>query len=375
MNSQAGVVVMEPLGRETRVETGTMQRLLRVPLAAKLAGANLIIVLVAWGVGYAAHHTGAADLQLLSVTTIALVLGFIVNMTLVTLALRPIRDLERTAMRVWAGDLETRVPASPIADDELAQVGGTLNYLLNALAEDRARVRLLASEVVRTSDRERSRVGKELHDSIAQSLAAMRYQLVAIEQHANDNDTVARIQEVRASAGALLEQVRLLSHEVHPQILDDLGLVPALKHLARKTTERVEVDVIISPGADAELAALSPDVSAALYHVAREAATNAIRHANASHVFVRIGIAHREVIMQVDDDGSGFDVATVERNRGAMGLFTMRERVGLLNGSLEIVSTRDRGTSVRVRIPHVRTAPSSSHADGASIQQEINHAR
>ena len=375
MNSQAGVVAMAPIGRETRTTSATIRRLLQVPLAGKLAGANLVIVLVAWAVGFAAHRSGAADLRLLSVTTIALVLGFIVNMTLVALALRPIRDLEETATRVWAGDLETRVPNSPIADAELAQVGGTLNYLLNALAADRARVRMLASEVVRTSDRERSRVGRELHDSIAQSLAALRYQLVAIEQTSTDAETTARISDVRASAGELLEQIRLLSYEVHPQILDDLGLVPALRHLARKTTDQVVVEVTITAGSEAELASLAPDVSAALYHVAREATSNAVRHANASHVNVRIGILEGDVIMQVDDDGSGFDVGTVERNQGAMGLFTMRERVALLDGSLAIASTRDRGTLVRVSIPLATTAKSSSRLDGASFEKEINHAR
>ena len=200
-----------------------MGHILRVPLSAKLAGANLVIVLAAWGVGFAAHRTGAADWRLLSVMTLALAIGLVVNLVLVSIALRPIRDLERTATRVWAGDLETRVPHSAVADADLAQVGSTLNFLLNALAEDRARVRLLAH--ARSCARATASVrasGKELHDSVAQSIAAIRYQLIAIEHDASDPATVAKIESVRTSAGELLEQVRLLSHEVHPQILDDL---------------------------------------------------------------------------------------------------------------------------------------------------------
>ena len=375
MNSQVGAVAMEPIGRDTRARPGTFQQVLRVPLGAKLTGANLIIVLVAWGVGFAAHRTGAADWRLLSVMTVALVLGFIVNLTLVSLALRPIRDLELTATRVWSGDLETRVPQSPIADSDLAQVGSTLNYLLNALAEDRARVRLLASEVVRTSDRERSRVGKELHDSVAQSLAALRYQLIAIEKSSSDADTAARIEEVRTAAGDLLEQVRLLSHEVHPQILDDLGLVPALRHLARKTAGQATVDVAITRGSETDLSALPSDVSAALYRVAREAATNAIRHGAATTIRVRIGIDRGSVVMDVDDNGRGFDVAAVERNGGAMGLFTMRERVALLNGTVAITSTQTRGTSVRASIPLAPAVAARASSNGASFQKEADHAR
>ena len=350
MNTLVGTIRMAQVGRVTPAKPVTMHQLLRVPLSAKLAGANLVIVLVAWSVGFVAHRTGATDWRVLSVMTVALFIGLVVNLALIAVALRPIHDLEQTATRVWAGDLETRVPQSLIADADLAQVGGTLNFLLNALAEDRARVRMLASEVVRAGDRERSRVGKELHDSVAQSLAAIRYQLVAIEQEAGDVATVAKIQAVRSAAGDLLEQVRLLSHEVHPQILDDLGLIPALRHFARKAGEDVVVPVTITSGSEHDFAMLPVDVAATLYRVAREAVANAIRHGGAKTITVRVGLAAGEITMQVDDDGSGFDVDQTERDGRAMGLFTMRERVGLLNGSLDIVSTPEAGTSVFVRI-------------------------
>lgn len=246
-----------------------MRRFLKVPLAAKLAGANLVIVVAAWVAAYAVHVT-AGEWRMLAVMTAAMLVGLAISLVLVSIALRPIRDLERTATRVWAGDLDTRVPRSAIADAELAQVGGTLNYLLTALAEDRQRVRILASEIVRTGDRERSRVGKELHDSIAQSLAALRYQIIAIERETTDPALVAQVRAVRESAGDVLEQVRVLSHTVHPQILDDLGLLPALRHLARKATGETVVTVIAPDDAEADLKGIQTDVAAALYRVAQE---------------------------------------------------------------------------------------------------------
>jgi signal transduction histidine kinase len=327
-----------------------MQRLLKVPLGAKLAGANLIIVLLAWVGGYAAH-AGTSDWRMLTIMTGALAIGLVVNLILVSIALKPIRDLERTATRVWAGDLETRVPRSAIADPDLAQVGGMLNFLLTALAEDRARVRTLASEVVRTGDRERARVGKELHDSVAQSLAALRYQLIAIEREATNADLADKIRAVRQSAGEVLEQVRLLSHTVHPQILDDLGLVSALRHLARTTTGGPVISVAIAPGAAARLRELSSDVAVALYRVAHEAVANTLRHSAATTIQIHVDLAGGDVVMQVEDNGNGFDTAAVERDGRAMGLFTMRERIGLLHGALEIESSPQRGTTVRVRVP------------------------
>jgi two-component system, NarL family, sensor histidine kinase UhpB len=329
---------------------GWVHRLLRVPLAYKLAGANLLIVLAAWG-AYAAYHDTAAEWRMLSVMAIALALGLAVNLLLVSIALRPIRDLEETATRVWAGDLETRVPRSVVADAELAQVGGMLNVLLTALSEDRARVRSLAQQVVRNGDRERSRVGKELHDSIAQSLAALRYQLIAIERETRDPELTEKLRAVRHAAGEVLEQVRLLSLTVHPQILDDLGLIAALRHMARTTADGAAIAVSVTPEVESQLRDLPSDVAVAVYRVARESVANALRHGAPTAIDIRVGLAGDELVMRVEDDGNGFDPAAAEKEGQAMGLFQMRERIALLKGKVEIVSRPQQGTEVRVRVP------------------------
>ncbi len=349
-----------------------MQRVLKVSLGAKLAGANLIIVLAAWA-AYAAFHRADADWRMLVVMTVALLIGLVVNLVLVSIALRPIRDLEQTATRVWAGDLETRVPRSAVADASLAQVGGTLNFLLNALSEDRARVRTLAKEVVRTGDRERSRVGKELHDSVAQSLAALRYQLIAIERETDDTELTEKIRAIRQSAGEVLEQVRLLSHTVHPQILDDLGLVPALRHLARTTNGGSTISITVTADAEAALREIPAEIAVAVYRVAREAVANALRHGDPAAIRIQVGLADGDVVLQVEDDGSGFDPAEVEREGRGMGLFTMRERIALLNGDVEITSRRAGGTSVLARVPASSARASiSTHVPN---QMETQHAR
>jgi signal transduction histidine kinase len=362
--------------RTNRTQPGlssVMQRFLKVPLAAKLAGANALVALAALGASYATFHDSAAEWRLITVVTVALAIGLAVNLLLVRIALRPIRDLEMTATRVWAGDLETRVPRSPIADAELAQVGGTLNFLLNALSEDRARVRTLAKEVVRTGDRERSRVGKELHDSVAQALAALRYQLIAIERQTAETELADKIRDIRQAAGEVLEQVRLLSHTVHPQILDDLGLVAALRHLARTTTtDGPAIAVTVAPESEADLRTIPNDIAVAMYRAAREAVVNALRHGSPTKIRIEVGLAGGELVMQVEDDGSGFHPAEVERDGQAMGLFTMRERVALLNGEVSITSAPQHGTSVRVRVP-LGSAQGSASARAPS-KLETKHA-
>ena len=352
---------------------GVVHRMLRVPLLYKLAGANLIIVLAAWGAGYAAYHDSAAEWRIMLVVSIALAVGLAVNLLLVAIALRPIRDLEETATRVWAGDLETRVPRSAVADADLAQVGGMLNILLTALSEDRARVRTLAKEVVRTGDRERSRVGKELHDSIAQSLAALRYQLIAVERETQDAELADKIRAVRHSAGEVLEQVRLLSHNVHPQILDDLGLVPALRHLARTAADGTTVSVIVAPEVESQLRGLSNEIAVAVYRVARESVANALRHGAPGRIEIGVGLAADQLVMHVEDDGNGFDPAVAEEEGQAMGLFQMRERIALLNGKVEIASRPQHGTTVRLRVPSgLGRAPTATLG---ATELEKQHAR
>jgi signal transduction histidine kinase len=148
-----------------------------------------------------------------------------------------------------------------------------------------------------------------------------------------------------------LEQIRLLSHAVHPQILDDLGLVAALRHLVRTTSGSAPVTLSVGDGAESTLATISNDIAVAMYRVAQEATANALRHSSPTVVRLSIGIANKAVALQVEDNGNGFDPIAVEQSGAAMGLFTMRERIALLGGTFDIQSTPTTGTIVRARIP------------------------
>ena len=134
-----------------------------------------------------------------------------------------------TARRVSAGDLEARVPPSVLADRDMARVGTTLNTLLDRLTDDRARVRRLAAQVISAQDEERARVARELHDSTAQMLAAVMLQLGAAAQESSRPRSTTRLATMRELVAEALEEVRTLSHTMHPRVLDDLGLAAALR--------------------------------------------------------------------------------------------------------------------------------------------------
>ena len=325
-----------------------VRALLGVPLFVKLLGANGVVVASAlialWMAGWR-----EADGSGLVILCIALGVGTLVNVLLVRLALRPLGALEETAERVWRGDLEARVPASPLADVNIARIGLVTNRLLDRLSDDRERMRQLASKVISAQDEERARVARELHDSAAQTLAALNLQLSAAARDSRDPDLAERLNIVRKHAGDVLEEIRAISRDMHPRVLDDLGLPAALAHLGRLMGERT--DMVVDVESEAVDQNLRPAVAATLYRVAQEAVGNAIRHSTGTCVKVRLESTSRGLRLIVEDDGTGFDVARAEIERPGMGLFSMRERVALVDGTLQIDAVRGRGTRITATVP------------------------
>lgn len=332
--------------------------LLGVPLLAKVGGANLLVVLAAAGGMAIAHRAAVTEDRMLLVMYAALALGFVVNVVLVVAALSPLGRLEETARAIWEGDLTARVRASPFADRDVARIGRTLNILLDGLAEDRERMRRLASQVIGAGDEERARIARELHDSTAQTLAALCMQLGAAARVAaeeGDAAAAARMEELRRTCGDALEEVRTLAHTVHPRVLDDLGLVSALEWLGRQTREHTGLKVQVD--APLRRATLPRDVQAALYRVAQEALRNATRHAQARAVRVTLDVRAGVAVLGITDDGIGFDVEAAERRRPGMGLFSMRERVALAHGSVNIDSAPGSGTRITASVPVEEVRP------------------
>ena len=310
--------------------------MLRFPLVGKLAGANVLIVAVALGTAIALRGSEPRDRDMLVVLGLALAGSFAVNLALVMLALRPLRGLEATAKRVRAGDLDARVVASPLADRDVQRVGDALNLLLDELVADRARIRRLASEVIRAGDAERARLAHELHDSTAQTISAVVMQLAAAARDSAEPELAARLSAIKAAALDALEEVRLLAITVHPRVLDDLGLPAALHHLAREAGRRagVAIEVEAPPLAPR----LTHDRASVLYRVAQEAVANAVRHGNPSRVLIRLEMAADAAVLEVTDDGRGFDAGATTRDAPGLGIFSMRERAALVGGSFELAS-------------------------------------
>ena len=323
--------------------------LLGVPLFVKLMTANLVIGAATVLAALAMYGSTLADSRVAALLIGALTVAQIANGALVILALRPIRALEDVASRVVRGDTSARVPFSPLADRNVARTGRALNQLLDDLLCERDRIRGLAAKVIRAQDEERARIARELHDATAQTMAGVVLQLSVAERSCGDDDAaVTKIREIRGMATEALEEVRTLSHTIYPRVLEDLGLRAALDWLARRTRESSSLEVGVTlRGAGS----VPPTVASALYRVAQEALANAVRHSSATTVELRLDAEPRMVTLEVEDDGVGFAARDAEARRAGMGIFSMRERIALVNGLLDIDSEPGRGCWIRACVP------------------------
>src|SRR5262249_42880852 len=159
-----------------------------------------------------------------------------------------------------------------------------------------------------------------------------------------------RLQEVRGLLDGIELELRRLSHELRPTILDDLGLVPALHFLADGMAKRAGLRVEVRGSTQGRLPAA---VETVLYRIVQEAGANAVRHAHPARVRIELAHAPRAVRCSVADDGVGFDAgAVLAPGRGSgLGLLGIRERLDSVSGNLQIASAPGRGTTVRVAIP------------------------
>jgi signal transduction histidine kinase len=326
---------------------------LRVPLVIKLLGAHLLGLAIVIAFLYAAPAPGWPPSAVFAVIVVAAGLFGL----LAAIALLPLRSIEAVASRVWRGDFGARVAASAVADRDIKRIGATFNLLLDGLVADRARMQALASSIIDAGDRERATLARELHDSTAQQLAALVFQLSAAARDCPDPELAERLRQMHDQARDALEEVRLLSHTVHPRVLDDLGLPAALKKLAREAAAigggagTLEIDVV----SDVDGRAVPPTAAAVLYRVAQAAVHNVLKHAMAKHAELRLSLKDGQAVLDVVDDGRGFDVGEAQQRRPGMGLFTMRERVALAGGEFDVRSAPGSGTHIRAAVPTVDT--------------------
>ncbi len=319
--------------------------MLRIPLVLKIMGANALIVGVTFLlVGKDLWTSGQGDLI---VIVGALAVATMVNLGLVNLALSPISELERIAHRVSRGEFTVRAERSAVADPKLAQLVATTNLLLESLAAERRRIQKLGVEVVSAQDTERARLSHDLHDSIAQTLAAVRFQLSAASTNATTDQMKNTLAAARAMLGKTIDEVRNISQSLHPRIADDLGLVTALESLVEQTRARGILDVVLT--ADIGETPVPATVAATLFRVAQEALKNAELRPGTGAAEVLLYANNGTIRLEVTEDVHELDKRP-SRADNSNALTSIGNRVALSGGTLNIDNIVNGGTKVTAEL-------------------------
>ncbi len=208
----------------------------------------------------------------------------------------------------------------------------------------------LAGRLINAQEEERSRIARQLHDEIAGDLALLAINIQRIDKDASacEESRHKQLQELWSRANSILNQVSSLSHRLHSSMLKHLGLAPALEGICRDFEKQHSVKVSCDCGAVPRT--VDDAVSLCLFRVAQEALHNIAKHSNAKNIHVKLEQAGSSLRLSVRDDGDGFDPDSSSSWKG-LGLISMRERVQLVNGRLNITSNPSTGTLVQATVP------------------------
>lgn len=300
--------------------------------------------------------------------TVLVNLVIVIALLLSRVITNPILALKQGADEIGQGKLDYKLVIKN--KDELGDLANSFNKMAIALKNNmeelkrtaianiskerkiQENLRFYVQKVTEAQEAERKRIARELHDETAQAL-------VIVSRHLEDL-TTGKSQlsagDIREEVRKILEGVRHFSQELRPSILDDLGLIPAIKWLASDLTKNYGITVINDIKGSQQ--PLPPETEIALFRIIQEALTNVRKHSQATEVSVSMVISEDKISVSIRDNGKGFEIPVRmgELTRsGKLGLNGMQERAQLLGGTLRIESNKGEGTNLSVEIPFQRT--------------------
>nr|WP_309098547.1 sensor histidine kinase [Fredinandcohnia onubensis] len=242
------------------------------------------------------------------------------------------------------------------ADHLVGQISVVLNYLnsdfkmVGEILEDAKQKQAFGLKIIEAQEEERRKLSREIHDGPAQMLAnvMLRSQIIDKVYRESPDQGVKEIHDLRKMVRSALYEVRRIIYDLRPMALDDLGLVPTLKKYL-STIEEYNGDTSISFTFIGSEQRIPSKFEVALFRMVQEAVQNALKHAEAREIVVKLEISRHHVTVVVKDNGKGFDIR--EKKKDSFGLIGMRERVDLLDGNLTIDSSVGAGTIVMLQVP------------------------
>ncbi|MEV8558397.1 HAMP domain-containing protein [Streptomyces sp. NPDC051917] len=272
--------------------------------------------------------------------SVVLVIGFAGYVT--RAVVHPVRRAAAMAGRLASGDLTARTPETGVG--EIGALEGSFNRMADSLQDSHAELSTSRSRILAAADQARRRIERDLHDGTQQRLVALVLELRAAQSAvpADQSELKTTFVRVTDSLLAALDDLRELSRGIHPAVLSQGGLPPALRALARRSLVPVELDVDVPQR-------LPEPIEVAAYYVVSEALANTAKHALASYAHISARACGDALCLAVHDDGVGG--AVLGQGSGLVGL---TDRIGALGGTLTVHSPNGQGTTLHARLPLTR---------------------
>jgi len=220
--------------------------------------------------------------------------------------------------------------------------------MTDALRERESRIAELSAHLLRVQEEERKHISRELHDETGQGLMVTRLYLGMLEASLRSRTSQVKIQEALAVVDRTIEGLRRMIARLSPLVLQELGLVAALRKEAKDLSKSTGVKTRVEVPDD--LGRFGPEAETAIYRVVQEALHNVAKHAQAKNVAVQVGREQNNIKLLVEDDGIGFVQKGVSRGR-SFGLSGMKERIAALGGTVRVRTGKGRGTRIEVSVP------------------------
>lgn len=249
-------------------------------------------------------------------------------------------------------DVSERKRSQVLLHQALGELEKKVHERTAELSQANRSLRDLSGRLMQVQEDERSRLARDLHDEVGQLLTALKIDLQAIQHSASGQIIGGALTDSLGLVDRLLIQVRTLALDLRPSILDDLGLVPALRWYANRQAQRNGWTLHLT--IDGIVGRIPAMIEVACFRVVQEALTNIAKYASARIIELTLRRQAQEVILIIHDDGIGFDVAAARqraRDGESMGLFGMEERVRLAGGHLSLLSEVGQGTSLELHFP------------------------
>ena len=294
------------------------------------------------------------SLQLTQVAPLVIVPAFILALIalwfVASRIVQPLQKLEAKAAALAWGDFETiKEPVGGISEVQHLQT--ELTEMSRKVQSAQEGLHDYIGAITSAQEEERNRLARELHDDTIQAVIALKQRVQLAKKSIKEQTGKQSLEELETLAEQTIENLRRLTRALRPIYLEDLGLVTALEMLARETSQNSQLTVDFNKqGRERRLA---HETELALYRIAQEALNNVVKHSKATHAELKIDFANSQIVMEVVDNGSGFDMPRSPTDfapSGHFGLLGIRERADLIGARLEVDSAAGKGTRLSVQL-------------------------